>query len=151
MSAPALLMTMLATWPMLSALIESVPLPGSPGVMPAALIEMTSVERRICIQETGTSEESIERFNAQPDVFADDDEKLKCYMDCMFRRLNVTKPDGELDMIELYHLIPKALKTPVLKMYNRCRDVVDGSTPCERAYSHHKCWKQAEPGSYYLF
>lgn len=106
-------------------------------------IEMTASQHRECVDETTVSEDSIARFNG-PDIF-DDDEKLKCYMDCMFRKFNVIKPDGEVDMIEVYHKIPKQLKSVALIVNNKCRAAVDGSSHCERAFSIHKCWKQMAP------
>ncbi|XP_055627816.1 general odorant-binding protein 83a-like [Toxorhynchites rutilus septentrionalis] len=138
---------MITQW-ILSTLVEAAP-QREPNFPPASLIEMTADKHRSCVDETGVSEDSIARFNG-PEIF-DDDERLKCYMDCMFRRFNVTDPDGEVNMIEVYHAIPKQLNSVALKVSNVCRDSVEGSTLCERAFSHHKCWKQADPIHYYLF
>lgn len=106
-------------------------------------IEMTASQHRECVAETGVSEESIARFNG-PEIF-EDDEKLKCYMDCMFRKFGATKPDGEVDMIEVYHKVPRELNSVALIVNNKCRDAIQGANLCERAFSHHKCWKQMAP------
>ncbi|XP_055524378.1 pheromone-binding protein-related protein 6-like [Wyeomyia smithii] len=121
----------------------------APEFPPASLIERTTDQHRKCVDETGVSEDSIARFNG-PEVF-DDDERLKCYMECLFRNFNVTKPNGDVDLIEVYHAIPKELNSVALKVLNKCRDIADGSTRCERAFSLHKCWKQTDPLHYYLF
>lgn len=140
-----LAMMTVATWLSSSVLIRAAPQQRAPDFPPASLIELTVASRKVCVDETGVTEDSIARFNNEPEVF-DDDERLKCYMDCMFRQFNVTKPDtGDVDMIELYHAIPKEYNSVTLKVYNKCRDVVEGSTLCERAFSHHKCWKQNDP------
>ncbi|XP_058813897.1 general odorant-binding protein 83a-like [Topomyia yanbarensis] len=131
------------------ALLIAVSPQRAPDFPPESLIEWTADQHRACVDETGVSEASIARFNGV-EIF-DDDVQLKCYMECMFRQFNVTKPDGDVDMIGVYHAIPKQLKTVALKVYNKCRDVVDGGTLCERAFSHHKCWKQTDPDHYYLF
>lgn len=140
-----LAMMTVATWLSSSVLIRAAPQQRAPDFPPASLIELTVASRKVCVDETGVTEDSIARFNNEPEVF-DDDERLKCYMDCMFRQFNVTKPDtGDVDMIELYHAIPKEYNSVTLKVYNKCRDVVEGSTLCERAFSHHKCWKRNDP------
>ncbi|XP_035891207.1 pheromone-binding protein-related protein 6-like [Anopheles stephensi] len=119
-------------------------------MLPSELLEQMSWFHSVCLRETGTSDDQIAQFNQPEPVEAS--RELQCYMHCMFRMHNVTRPDGEIDLIDVYHAIPKQFNSIALKVLFNCHKTVAASEdPCERAYSHHKCWKEIEPQHYYLF
>lgn len=100
--------------------------------------------RSECLRETGTTDEQIEQFNSPQSVQAS--HELQCYMYCMFRLHNVTRPNGELDLIDVYHAIPKQFNSIALKVLAKCNKSTGPiADACERAYSHHRCWKETEP------
>uniref|UniRef100_A0A182Q4B9 Odorant-binding protein 2 n=1 Tax=Anopheles farauti TaxID=69004 RepID=A0A182Q4B9_9DIPT len=117
---------------------------------PAEMIENMSWYRSVCMRETGSSDEQIALFNRPETIDAPRD--LQCYMYCMFRMHNVTRPDGEVDPIDVYHAIPKRFNSIALKVLVNCRNAEqEGKDLCERAYLTHKCWKATEPQHYFLF
>uniref|UniRef100_A0A182J8Q5 Odorant-binding protein 2 n=1 Tax=Anopheles atroparvus TaxID=41427 RepID=A0A182J8Q5_ANOAO len=99
--------------------------------------------RLACMLETGAREDQITAFNQPEPVPAD--RELQCYMYCMFRAYNATKPNGDVDVIDVYHAIPKQYNSVALKAIARCQPNIGGEDPCERAYAHHKCWKEIVP------
>ncbi|XP_050100490.1 pheromone-binding protein-related protein 6-like [Anopheles aquasalis] len=109
--------------------------------------------RTTCQKETGTSDEEIATFN-QPETVPSQSKsasrELQCYMHCMFRAFNVSKADGNVDLVEAYHTIPKQFNSIALRVFAKCHFRVEGDDPCERAYSHHRCWKETEPANYIL-
>uniref|UniRef100_A0A182NL76 Ig-like domain-containing protein n=1 Tax=Anopheles dirus TaxID=7168 RepID=A0A182NL76_9DIPT len=117
---------------------------------PIELVEKMSWYRSVCMQEAGSSDEQIALFN-RPETI-DAPRELQCYMHCMFRTHNVTRPDGEIDPIDVYHAIPKRFNEIALKVLVKCRNTQqEGNDLCERAYRLHKCWKETEPQHYFLF
>uniref|UniRef100_A0A182VQK6 Odorant-binding protein 2 n=1 Tax=Anopheles minimus TaxID=112268 RepID=A0A182VQK6_9DIPT len=114
------------------------------------LVEQMSWFHTECLRETGVSDDQVAQFN-QPEPM-EASRELQCYMYCMFRMNNVTRPNGEIDMIDVYHAIPKRYNSVALKVLVKCHKTAPASEdPCERAYSQHKCWKETEPELYYLF
>ncbi|XP_035772569.1 general odorant-binding protein 83a-like [Anopheles albimanus] len=126
-----------------------------PNFLPEQLVQQLRTARTSCLKETGTSDEEIATFN-QPEPVPSQPQsqsvsrELQCYMHCMFRAFNVSKPDGHVDLVEAYHTIPKQFNSMALRAFAKCHLRVQGDDPCERAYSHHRCWKETEPAHYIL-
>lgn len=82
----------------------------------------------------------------------DNDEKLKCYMSCVFQEVGVTDDDGFLHMEKLVGavgLLDDEAEMIFLKMAKRClRPII--STHCETAFWYNKCWKTTDPVHYFL-
>ncbi|ETN61507.1 hypothetical protein AND_006832 [Anopheles darlingi] len=130
--------------------------PNYPNALPEQLVQQMRTARTTCLKETGTSDEEIAAFNQPEPVVPSESQsqpapapvparELQCYMQCMFRAFNVTKADGNLDLVEAYHTIPKQFNSIALKVFAKCHSRVEGDDPCARAYSHHRCWKETEP------
>ncbi|XP_055586877.1 general odorant-binding protein 83a-like [Uranotaenia lowii] len=113
---------------------------------PSAVAPLKEV-RPHCIQETGVSEAAIARFSDE-DVF-EDDEKLKCYMQCMFIKGKFTDANDEVDLMKILDSIPPNFEAIYLGMGSKCTKP-KGKTQCDRAFWYHKCWKMADPVHYYL-
>lgn len=109
---------------------------------PAYALEFMQQPHRECVAETGVSEAAIKRFS-DVEIF-DDDEKLKCYMGCLFVKAGVSDGNGDLHLGKVLELIPKEFEDIALKMGSRCLKP-KGKTPCERAFWFNKCWKLADP------
>lgn len=60
---------------------------------PPELLEAVKPIRDSCIAKTGVSEEAIKEFS---DGQIHEDEKLKCYMNCVFHEAKVVSSDSEL-------------------------------------------------------
>ncbi|XP_062538792.1 pheromone-binding protein-related protein 6-like [Armigeres subalbatus] len=114
---------------------------------PPYVLEASKKPHKMCVANTGVSEEAIVRFS-DGDLF-EDDEKLKCYMQCLFEKFRFTDDKGELHLGKLLDSVPEDFEDIALQMGSRCTKP-KGKTQCERAFWYHKCWKTADPVHYYL-
>lgn len=88
--------------------------------------------------------EAIKKFS---DVEIHDDEKLKCYMNCLFHEAKVVDENGELHLERLAEgldMLKPEIQEIALGMGKKCMKAV-GDTLCEKAFWYHKCWKTADP------
>uniref|UniRef100_A0A182PIX7 Ig-like domain-containing protein n=1 Tax=Anopheles epiroticus TaxID=199890 RepID=A0A182PIX7_9DIPT len=121
-----------------------------PNALSPELLQQMERFHSQCLRETGATNEQVAQFNQPQPVEVS--RELQCYMYCMFRLHNVTRPDGRLDLIDIYHAIPKQFNAIALKVLAKCHQaVVQDGDVCEQAYSQHRCWKDTEPEHYYLF
>ncbi|XP_058061938.1 general odorant-binding protein 83a-like [Anopheles bellator] len=103
-----------------------------------------------CIAQTGVSAAAILRFiDAEPADNDGEDPKLKCYMDCLFRTLDLTDTKGEVHLGKLMETIKPEFESVQLRMGSRCTKP-KGKDLCERAFWFHKCWKMADPVHYHV-
>uniref|UniRef100_A0A182PIX8 Uncharacterized protein n=1 Tax=Anopheles epiroticus TaxID=199890 RepID=A0A182PIX8_9DIPT len=114
---------------------------------PPRILAFVKPLRQQCIRETGVSVEALERFS-DADIF-EDDQALKCYMQCMFRLSNVTDDRGELHLGKMFEFVSVEFEDITLRMGARCTKP-KGKDLCERAFWFHKCWKTSDPTHYYL-
>ncbi|XP_053682841.1 general odorant-binding protein 83a-like [Sabethes cyaneus] len=114
---------------------------------PPSALEGAIDMHRECVAETGVTEAAIRRFSDE-DIF-EDDENLKCYMNCLFHKSNLTDDKGELHLGKMMEVIPKEYENIALKMGIKCTKP-KGKSLCERAFWFHKCWKTADPVHYFL-
>ena len=110
---------------------------------PQIAYELAVVPRKICIERTGVDENSIKQFSDGPVPF-DNDEKLKCYMSCMFNETGSADENGEPQLMKIFEKIPEKYLSIAFKMGKNCMKII-GNTKCERAFSLHKCWKEKDP------
>lgn len=73
-----------------------------------------------------------------------EDEKLKCYMYCVFDETDVLHEDGEVHLEKLLDRLPDSMHDIAVNMGKKCL-YPKGDTKCERAFWLHRCWKQADP------
>lgn len=85
--------------------------------------------------------EAIKEFS---DGEVHEDEKLKCYMYCVFDETDVLHEDGEVHLEKLLDRMPDSMHDIAVNMGKRCL-YPKGDTKCERAFWLHRCWKQADP------
>lgn len=85
--------------------------------------------------------EAIKEFS---DGEVHEDEKLKCYMYCVFDETDVLHEDGEVHLEKLLDRLPDSMHDIAVNMGKRCL-YPKGDTKCERAFWLHRCWKQADP------
>lgn len=93
--------------------------------------------------------EAIKEFS---DGEIHEDEKLKCYMNCIFHEAKVVDDNGEVHLEKIQtHVekLDKEIQEIVINMGRKCLKP-QGDTQCERAFWYHKCWKSADPKHYFL-
>lgn len=86
---------------------------------------------------TRTKTEAIKEFS---DGEIHEDEKLKCYMDCLFKEARVVDDAGEVHLEKLYTHIEKLdeeIQMIAINMGKKCLRP-KGDTQCERAFWYHK-------------
>lgn len=82
-----------------------------------------------------------------------EDEKLKCYMSCVFHEAKVVDDEGHLHLEKLsagIETLDEETQSIALQMGKKCLTPV-GDTHCETAFWYHKCWKTADPKVYVFY
>ncbi|KAJ6642869.1 General odorant-binding protein 83a [Pseudolycoriella hygida] len=116
---------------------------------PPALVKYLKPMHDTCVGKTGVSEEAIKKFS---DVEVHEDEKLKCYMNCLFHEAKVVDENGELHLERLAEgldMLKPEIQEIALGMGKKCMKPI-GDNLCEKAFWYHKCWKNADPKHYFL-
>ena len=91
-----------------------------------------------------TFAEAIKEFS---DGEIHDDEKLKCYMHCIFVEGKVVDEKDELHLEKLQlHIekLDKEIRDIAYRIGKKCL-YPEGETLCDRAFWYHKCWKSTDP------
>ncbi|XP_006620447.1 general odorant-binding protein 83a-like [Apis dorsata] len=104
--------------------------------------EMTSKFRKKCIGETKTTIEVVEatEYGEFPE-----DEKLKCYFNCVFEKFNVMdKKNGKIKYDLLKKIIPEAFKEIGKEMIDSCSSI-DSDDKCEKSFMFMKCMFEVNP------
>lgn len=89
----------------------------------------------------------IEAIREFSDGEIHEDEKLKCYMSCVFHEADVVDDKGDLHLEKIQTHIEKLdqeIQDIAYQMGKKCLRPV-GDNVCERAFWYHKCWKTASP------
>ena len=73
-----------------------------------------------------------------------DDEKLMCYMNCLFHEIDVVDDNGEVHLEKLFKTLPGQVAELIMAHGDKCIHPV-GDTLCHKAWWFHKCWKEADP------
>lgn len=86
--------------------------------------------------------DAIKQFSDGP-IF--EDEKLKCYMDCLFDEMHVKK-DAKVDLVAVHESFSEdeEIHNIILHMVRLCL-YPTGGNDCDLAYNLHKCWKTRDP------
>lgn len=131
---------------------------------PPELLEAIKPAHDACVAKTGVTEEAIREFS---DGQIHEDEKLKCYMNCVFHETKVVSFQrfltlnskfirnfqvdnaGNVHLEKLHESLPDSMHDIALHMGKRCL-YPKGDTLCERAFWLHSCWKTADPKHYFL-
>lgn len=95
----------------------------------------------------------IDAIKAYSDTDAAADDKLRCYMACLFQECNVVDAEGHLHLDKLMAGIEAALSKEVqdiaVNMGKKCLRA-EGTTACETAGWYNDCWKKSDPTHYFL-
>ncbi|CAG9825400.1 unnamed protein product [Phaedon cochleariae] len=94
-----------------------------------------------CISQTGCSEDLISKVRAGD--FAEDN-KLKCYMKCIFEELGVIGDDGKIDVPGLLEILPEDIRSTARPIFEKCGTVA-GSDGCDSMFQTHKCYYAESP------
>ncbi|XP_050100489.1 pheromone-binding protein-related protein 6 [Anopheles aquasalis] len=113
---------------------------------PPELLEALRPLHDTCVKKTGVTDEAIKKFS---DEEIHEDEKLKCYMNCLFHEAKVVDDNGDVHLEKLHDSLPDSMHNIALHMGKRCL-YPEGETLCEKAFWLHKCWKQSDPKHYFL-
>nr|AIV43008.1 pheromone binding protein PBP1 [Batocera horsfieldi] len=108
--------------------------------------ELVNMPHTTCVDETGASEEYIEK--AKKGEFIDDD-KFKCYSMCVMIQMACIDEDGIADVDATIAVIPEEYQKEAAPIIRKC-DTQKGSTPCENAWLTHKCYYDQNPEVYFL-
>lgn len=93
--------------------------------------------------------EAIKKFS---DEEIHEDDKLKCYMACVFREGKVVDDEGHLHLEKLavgVEQFDAEVQSIAINMGKKCL-TPEGNTPCDTAFWYHKCWKTSDPKHYFL-
>ncbi|KAJ6637723.1 General odorant-binding protein 83a [Pseudolycoriella hygida] len=113
---------------------------------PKELLKALQPIHDVCVAKTGVTDDAIQEFS---DGQIHEDEKLKCYMNCIFHEAKVVDADGEVHLEMLHEMLPDSMQTIAMHMGKKCL-YPKGETQCDRAFWLHKCWKSADPKHYFL-
>nr|AAO74646.1 odorant-binding protein 3-2 [Aedes aegypti] len=113
---------------------------------PPELLQALKPLRDICQKKTGVSDEAILEFS---DGKVHEDEKLKCYMNCLFHEAKVVDDTGHVHLEKLHDALPDSMRDIAMHMGKRCL-YPEGENLCEKAFWLHKCWKESDPKHYFL-
>nr|ALZ41678.1 pheromone binding protein-related protein 3 [Liriomyza sativae] len=113
---------------------------------PPKVLKLAKPFHDLCVEKTGVSEEAIKEFS---DGEIHEDEKLKCYMNCLFHEINVVDNNGDVHMEKLFETVPREYRQKLMDMSQNCIHP-EGDTLCHKAWWFHQCWKKADPVHYFL-
>lgn len=87
--------------------------------------------------------DTIKQFS-DGDAIVEDD-KLKCYMDCLLHETGMILPDGKIDLVNLHESFndDKEIHFTFIHMIRKC--LYPKGDGCERAFNLNKCFKQSDP------
>ncbi|XP_058459543.1 general odorant-binding protein 56d-like [Malaya genurostris] len=91
-----------------------------------------------CMQETGTSEESVQRLRNGDTTNVDDNSK--CFLQCFFSGAGFVDGDGN---VQEDHVVDKLAtqydRSKAEEIVQKCKNNA-GSNPCERSFSLYECY-----------
>nr|AXO78382.1 odorant binding protein 4 [Xylotrechus quadripes] len=99
-----------------------------------------------CVPAVGVSEDVLIR--ARKGDF-DDDDKLKCYMRCLFQQLEGLDSDGKVKIDHLITHLPDEFRDALTPIIRKC-GVLVGSNECETAFMFCKCSFDQDPSLFFL-
>ncbi|XP_055685311.1 general odorant-binding protein 83a-like [Lutzomyia longipalpis] len=105
--------------------------------------------REQCMADTGATEKIIQEFSDGDHLSPVEDEALKCYMNCLFHKIQVVDDTGHVHFEKLRLKVPDDLKDVGHNMIAQCENPV-GANLCEKAYWLHTCFKRVDPVHYFL-
>ncbi|KAH8359098.1 hypothetical protein KR093_004247, partial [Drosophila rubida] len=108
---------------------------------PSNVLKMAKLFHDTCVEQTGVSEAAIKEFS---DGEIHEDEKLKCYMNCLFHEFEVVDDNGDVHLDTLFHSVPHSIRDKLIAMSQHCIHP-EGDTLCHKAWWFHQCWKKADP------
>ncbi|CAH1958897.1 unnamed protein product [Acanthoscelides obtectus] len=99
-----------------------------------------------CVGQTGVDESLI--INARKGDFSED-QKLKCYMRCIFAEIGTIEDDGSIDVDGVLAVLPEDMRDFAEPIFRKCANI-GGSDPCDIVYVTNKCAYAERPADYFL-
>nr|WGC54905.1 odorant-binding protein 5 [Psyttalia incisi] len=120
----------------------------SAGPIPKEFQEVAGDIRKVCIAETGTTVDLIER--AGKGDFAED-ENLKCYLKCLLAQFGLISKKG-LNFEQLVKVAPPDMKDMAKQLGVTCKDIKinEAGDQCDLAYHMSKCFFNTFPEQYFI-
>ncbi|XP_063387196.1 general odorant-binding protein 83a-like [Cydia fagiglandana] len=103
-----------------------------------------------CEASTGVDKALVDDFSKGTMV---DDEKLKCYMKCIFLEFQVLdETTGHFRYERMLAALPQEMKSIAYEMGRNCIHFKGegAANLCQVSYDLHRCWQQADPEHYFL-
>lgn len=93
--------------------------------------------------------DKIIQFSDGIEIFEDD--KLKCYMDCLLHEKGMILPDGRIDLVNLHESFNdnEEIHLTYIHMIRKC--LYPKGEGCERAFNLNSCFKKADPRVRFCF
>lgn len=90
--------------------------------------------------------EAIKEFS---DGRIHEDDKLKCYMSCVFHESSMVDDDGKVNLVRVHEQFEydDTIHMIMMNMMRKCL-YPEGGDLCEKAFFLHQCWKRADPKVY---
>ncbi|XP_022918322.1 general odorant-binding protein 19a-like [Onthophagus taurus] len=108
--------------------------------------------RNTCKTKTKVADEQID--DTHNGKWDDNDEKLKCYSNCVLGMMKMQKKNGAPDeesAIKQLPQLPESMREPFEISIKKCINAGDGLTnKCDVAYSFFKCLYFDNPQNYFL-
>ncbi|XP_049877497.1 general odorant-binding protein 83a-like [Pectinophora gossypiella] len=105
-----------------------------------------------CEEKTGVDKTLVEQFSKGESMV--DDDKLKCYMKCIFVELELlNESNGIFRYEKMLNMLPEDMKSIAYNMGQACVHFIgDQNTDmCQVSYDLHRCWQKKDPQHYFLF
>ncbi|KAF7996739.1 hypothetical protein HCN44_002385 [Aphidius gifuensis] len=117
----------------------------SAGPVPKEFEDVAPEIRKICLAESGTTNEMVNEVGLGK--FTEDD-KLKCYLRCLFDQFRLMTPKG-LNFKGFLALSPPNMKEKAVVMVEKCKET-KGTDSCDLAYNINYCFYKTYPVEFFI-
>nr|AYN07343.1 odorant-binding protein 1 [Yemma signatus] len=107
--------------------------------------EMAKMVHDQCIEETGASDQVIQ--DTTKGAFPDD-QKLKCYLKCIYSNMGAITDEGTLDADAFMSILPDDMQY-LLPVINTCKGIT-GADGCETAFNFNVCMYKTDSSKYLI-
>ncbi|XP_017783275.1 PREDICTED: general odorant-binding protein 72-like [Nicrophorus vespilloides] len=116
--------------------------------VPAVFKVIAKSLRASCLAETGADEDIVNAVNKGEFV---NDEKMWCYLKCIFKKMGTIKGDT-IDTKKLANGFPEKIRGTYAPGIKHCKDNAPvGADICETVFLFNKCLYEHNPEIYFIF
>uniref|UniRef100_A0A1S5VFH2 Odorant binding protein n=1 Tax=Meteorus pulchricornis TaxID=51522 RepID=A0A1S5VFH2_9HYME len=117
------------------------------GPIPDEFKDVAPDIRETCTKLTSVSTDLIEKAGLGDFV---EDDKLKCYLKCLFDQFRLLSPKG-FNFEAMLGLTPPKMKDAAVKAVKDCRDTTGKPDDmCDLSFNLHKCFYNSSPDQYFI-